>query len=696
MKLNRLLPLAALLAAPHSATAQAVIDNGPELIVSGLFDSGPVPDVAIVDKLTGQVRTGLNGGSVLSWSGPLLSGASDISAVTSGKLGLPLNEGLMLTSRAAQKLVRVSPLDASSPPAAYNPALGAPASTVALDYASGASPVSNTNGLWLATGGFGGTVFPEEINLVTPQTGSLSGTAGAVGISHPLFSGQRVRMSLGGNLLAAWASDRGVETRVLIFESMPSGIPALPWRPTLRGTFSGLPPRAQFAHEHWLASGQSVFVFFAPGDSRVWHAPGSLASITVTANVDTGTPIAFLTTLNAAGAQGFIAFPQSPGPAKYYTWNGAGFTLKQSIAPPSGGRWTGALPGAGLMLLHGPAAGGGTSGWQHWPLQGNGEFAFSGSGNLPALTLASAAHVFSFTQEPFVSPLAAMTSARRVADWTSGPPVLPGSRTMQVNRETYGGAAGGLGSPVSFNAGTAPAGSAWMLTNQYASDTSVAALSSETIAISQPTVSIRPPARHREMTGLTPAVSETLAFSASAGALVSWRSSPSQPFQLYNPASPPVIAVTALPQSTTVEYFASNAGVRSRLQLATYTFGTAAPLSGTPSLDADLNGLADAWEAYYGLTDPNGDPDGDGLSNLTEQNTGSDPLGPCLPGELPDLTLQTVGTVIRLHLTRPVVPGEILEQSTDLNTWQAISLPVNATSLDVPAASQRGYYRLRK
>ena len=34
--------------------------------------------------------------------------------------------------------------------------------------------------------------------------------------------------------------------------------------------------------------------------------------------------------------------------------------------------------------------------------------------------------------------------------------------------------------------------------------------------------------------------------------------------------------------------------------------------------DTNANGLPDAWEAYYGVSDPNADPDGDGQTNLQE------------------------------------------------------------------------------
>ncbi len=53
-------------------------------------------------------------------------------------------------------------------------------------------------------------------------------------------------------------------------------------------------------------------------------------------------------------------------------------------------------------------------------------------------------------------------------------------------------------------------------------------------------------------------------------------------------------------------------------------------------LDSDLNGLPDAWERnYFGQigTDPNTDPDADGLSNLAEYRAGSDPLNPDTDGD---------------------------------------------------------------
>ena len=44
-----------------------------------------------------------------------------------------------------------------------------------------------------------------------------------------------------------------------------------------------------------------------------------------------------------------------------------------------------------------------------------------------------------------------------------------------------------------------------------------------------------------------------------------------------------------------------------------------------PNLDADQNGLRDAWEREFKVNDPTGDGDGDQLTNAQEQEFGTDP-----------------------------------------------------------------------
>ncbi len=58
------------------------------------------------------------------------------------------------------------------------------------------------------------------------------------------------------------------------------------------------------------------------------------------------------------------------------------------------------------------------------------------------------------------------------------------------------------------------------------------------------------------------------------------------------------------------------------MRASTYRLDLLVPLSAP---DADGNGLPDWWETKFGLNDPNGDPDGDGLNNLAEYRRGTDP-----------------------------------------------------------------------
>ena len=109
--------------------------------------------------------------------------------------------------------------------------------------------------------------------------------------------------------------------------------------------------------------------------------------------------------------------------------------------------------------------------------------------------------------------------------------------------------------------------------------------------------------------------------------------------------------------------------------------------------DADGDGLPDAWERqYFGNTTSqggSGDPDGDGLNNLAEEQQNRNPVVPdrCF---LVSLLLGTGGAAVEVE--GPPGPRYMLQVSSNLFTWQDLYPFTNTTGrilLPDPAATNQ-------
>ena len=99
-----------------------------------------------------------------------------------------------------------------------------------------------------------------------------------------------------------------------------------------------------------------------------------------------------------------------------------------------------------------------------------------------------------------------------------------------------------------------------------------------------------------------------------------------------------------------------------------------------PSEDSDADGMPDAWESSQGLNTAeagaDGDPDGDGLSNLLEYAVGTSPFAPSASPLSVNLVTESDGHWVELTYVRRIGGAHLiyrLESSTNLTSWQSLA-----------------------
>lgn len=96
--------------------------------------------------------------------------------------------------------------------------------------------------------------------------------------------------------------------------------------------------------------------------------------------------------------------------------------------------------------------------------------------------------------------------------------------------------------------------------------------------------------------------------------------------------------------------------------------------------DANNNGLADAWESLYGVTDPNGDPDNDGLTNQQEHDLGTSPAdaAPAVSIAAPaSINIEVAGGTV-IHFSATASDAEDGNLSASIQWHSSLSGPIGS------------------
>lgn len=461
---------------------------------------------------------------------------------------------------------------------------------------------------------------------------------------------------------------------------------------------AGLPAGSRFVTGRFVAgSADSMAVFWKPGSADVQISSHNGAGGSVWsdgADYAFPQPVVSLVVIDADPQHLLVFFDDGTSAALYSFEGGTPSRLEQSLTAPGGELFTTAVTsGKGSFgLLHG--AGGRSQAITRWTFSG-GAWTEGATAALPAISsTAGRANVFFFSAEPLVNPKATLLNRERQGDWSSQGGQLSGN-SRSIASERFVNAEQGLRPNGSVTVSDPIA--RFALVNQLLPAASAASL---TAGLGAPVgdVKFSPAAGHYPT--LNPEGDARLSVTVSAtrsGESVYFRTDRQSAWQLANGS----IELTG--PTTLLAYAVPPGGKPGLLRTAIYTFSPRpSDIASNPGVDADQNGLADAWELAFGQFDPNADTDGDGANALTEQNAGTDPLDPRShpsidnPQRIISLTTSVGPDGPVLRLDWPADAGAIvLQSSPDLITWTDVVPQPTGRSYELLIQNSRLFFRLR-
>ncbi len=687
-----------LMAAPLAAQTYFVRENAQELLAQGQTQDGRT-QLFSVDRETGVLRRAvMNAAGILTWTPAEPSGVAAITGAGIWRATPAGGDHLVLaapdhnrlesprTEDDAAESHSIAPMIGPSAVVGLVPAVAGAPQFVAASSANGADPWQIA-GVGRAGGQTGLSLTPAANPRSANRIVLKSGTEPRAALVH---DGQfRVIETPGGD---------AQETA-----SFPVSDDAVTWS---YGRFQPANPRSQVLYAVPAQAVLQVRQVTEP-------APGTFAFGAASTHTLSG-GIAQLIAI-PAGAGSRLAVVFVDGVAHLYDFDGVNppVLLVNYGAAAEGAYLLGATDAAGRLVLLSGTDGRSRQARVFDAAAAVPENTPLHSGALPSFQpRASAENVWIFQGEPFANPRAYAARGVRFGEWAASEDAVPRSLAAPVSVQPwlFTGETTGL-APQPLESVSDPVPGRFALPAQFLPDAGIISFT-PLAAGGRPAVSISPapgsypplPPHDGDRDGNVAAVSVVL--TASAPGIIRYRTAANAawstwpPLDLTNPLEPKPLPSLAVEATTTVEAYLEVPGMNSAIARATYLITAPDPLGIPAAADADLDGLADAWELTFGQTDPNADPDGDGRNNLTEQNAGTDPLDsghgvPNPPLESIQLTMTSNPAAGTLTLSWPADIGPvILEFSGNMQDWNAVTPQPAANAWSGSATPERVFYRL--
>jgi hypothetical protein len=639
----------------HLSRAQEpfVYETATELTSVANLNADALPDVIIADRSTGAVRFGLANATGFQWTTQLtgvvpldsmavgtktVGATTDVCAVT----GSRLNAVELLTQNGSDKRLRITGHTLSG-----------------LAPRDGNADVTLANLIM-------STSLPNQTILLANNVSTDSEAASK--FTSARRSGNSIRLNASSRV--SLMIDEAAHTAEL-FRTVSAPFPSI----TSVATLSNLPPLVRTAEVPIIQSTTVAayhLAYWAPGATS--FSLSRFNSFTILNQPTTwsfGTPFAISTNGFALGSVHFLAgtgtnnldtlllLVSADGTSARTVVLPAGgttLTLRQSMTAPAGQTFTGALALANGSFYFLQGKNGRTTDAVLMSYNGSTHTANAPS-TLPSLGgTRTQANVFTFTAEPLVNPDAKFIRSFKVSDWTVTATNSGG--TLSVSAQPDNGPTSGLGTAATSSVSGA-ATTNFAVPNQMRPNVSLAVLGTG-FGPTRPTLLIEPPSgRYKPLTNIKNETFFPIEFANAASMGEIYFRIDGGVWIKYDPSISILGSISEtiskgrplLTASGTIEAFGVPVGqllIPTPTARNTYQLSAPTDLIASNIVDANNNGLSDAWEKTFGLTDPAGDADGDGVSNLDEYRGGTDPRNatsvPTPGGDIPDLFITSVAS----------------------------------------------------